>query len=79
MKKGAKTIIITGGNTGLGFETAKMITKSSADWHIIIASRNPQKGEEAVRALIQSTNNPNISAMILDLSSMTSKIGRAHV
>ncbi|GAB2545675.1 SDR family NAD(P)-dependent oxidoreductase [Gracilibacillus alcaliphilus] len=72
MKKAARTMIITGGNTGLGFETAKVIAKSSADWHVVIASRNQQKGEEAVRALIQSTNNPNISAMILDLSSTTS-------
>jgi NAD(P)-dependent dehydrogenase (short-subunit alcohol dehydrogenase family) len=72
MKKAIKTVIITGGNTGLGFETAKVISNSSTEWHVVIASRSQQKGNEAVQALIKHTRNPHISAMVLDLSSISS-------
>ncbi|MEK8132049.1 SDR family NAD(P)-dependent oxidoreductase [Paenibacillus filicis] len=72
MKKAAKTVIITGGNTGLGFETAKVMASSSTEWHVVIASRSQQKGNEAVQALIRDTRNPHISARVLDLSSFSS-------
>lgn len=46
----SQTIIITGGNTGLGFETAKAIAR---DKHtlVVIACRSPELGQEAVRKL----------------------------
>lgn len=72
MKKVMKTVIITGGNTGLGFEAAKVIASTSKEWHIVIASRSGQRGKAAVQELIQYSNNPNISEMILDLSSGSS-------
>ncbi|MDQ0271165.1 SDR family NAD(P)-dependent oxidoreductase [Cytobacillus purgationiresistens] len=72
MKKAKKTIIITGGNTGLGFETAKVIAGASNDWHVVIASRSQHRGNEAVNELIQSTRNPNVSSMELDLASISS-------
>ncbi|MFC3747145.1 SDR family NAD(P)-dependent oxidoreductase [Paenibacillus sp. GCM10012306] len=72
MQTAAKTVIITGGNTGLGFETAKVIASASTEWHVIIASRSQQKGNEAAQALIHDTRNPHISAMVLDLSSFSS-------
>lgn len=72
MKKATKTIIITGGNTGLGFEAAKVIAGASNEWHVIIASRSQQRGNEAVQELTQTTSNPNISAMVLDLASISS-------
>ncbi|MBR1417616.1 MAG: KR domain-containing protein [Synergistaceae bacterium] len=38
-----KTIIITGGNSGLGLETAKFIAKKGDDFSIILACRNISK------------------------------------
>jgi len=72
MKKAKKTIVITGGNTGLGFEAAKVIAGASNDWNVVIASRSQHRGNEAVNELIQMTHNPNITAMVLDLSSISS-------
>ncbi|MFF2911395.1 SDR family NAD(P)-dependent oxidoreductase [Paenibacillus sp. NPDC057934] len=72
MQTAIKTVIITGGNTGLGFETARVIASSSTEWHVVIASRSQQKGKEAAQALIQDTRNPHITAMVLDLSSFSS-------
>lgn len=46
----AKTTIITGGNTGLGFETAKIIGAEMVG-PVVIACRNKKLGEEAVKRL----------------------------
>jgi len=67
-----KTIIITGANTGLGFECAKHILQSSKNWYVIIACRNERKGQHAVEQLISETGNRNIVFRKIDLSSFQS-------
>ncbi len=37
-----RTAVITGANTGLGFETAKALAAKGA--HVVLAVRNPDKG-----------------------------------
>lgn len=44
-----KVTIITGGTSGIGFETAKALLKRNH--HVIIASRNEEKGKASVQAL----------------------------
>ena len=66
-----RNIIITGGNSGLGFETAKKIAKDK-DYRVILACRNPEKAEEAVRKIKDETGNDNILSMRLDTASLTS-------
>ena len=66
-----RTVIITGGNSGLGFETAKKIAKNK-EYRIILACRNPQKAEEAVRKIKEETGNENILNMQLDTASLAS-------
>lgn len=68
----SKTVIITGANSGLGYYCAEAIARSGQDWHIIIASRNPSKVEEAVRSLVTETEYPYIEGMALDLASLAS-------
>jgi len=70
--KNTKTIIITGANTGLGYECAKNIAQDCKTNHIILACRNTQRATEAVESLINETGNPNISSIELDLSSLES-------
>jgi light-dependent protochlorophyllide reductase len=67
-----KTVIITGATSGLGYYCAEAIARSGQDWHIIIASRNLLRVEEAVRNLIAETNYPHIEGMALDLASLVS-------
>lgn len=45
-----KRVIITGGNTGLGFETAKALAMSGYQ-EIVLACRNAEKGEAAAKKL----------------------------
>ena len=66
-----RTVIITGGNSGLGFETAKKIAKNK-EYRVILACRNPQKAEKAVRKLKEETGNENILSMRLDTASLAS-------
>ena len=68
-----KTVIITGGNTGLGYGCAKEIaSNNTGDWHIILACRNPEKAAGAVKRLVAETGNEHIEAMALDLASLVS-------
>ena len=50
-----KTYIITGANSGLGFETAKRIAEKG--YRLILACRNMEKGSEAVDAIKSETGN----------------------
>ena len=62
-------IIITGGNTGLGFETAKVIALDN-DAMVVIASRNPQLGQDAVARL--TAFGGHAALLPLDLASQAS-------
>lgn len=66
-----RTIIITGANSGLGFETAKKIAKNK-DYEIILACRNIDKANKAKKEIISETNNNNIIVMEIDTSSLES-------
>ena len=46
-----RSVIITGANTGLGFETAKAILAADQSWHVVLAVRDATKGTAAVAAL----------------------------
>lgn len=59
-----KTIIITGGNVGLGYEIAKQLLNKNAT--VIIACRNQNKGEEALKRIEKSLNK-KISADVIPL------------
>jgi NAD(P)-dependent dehydrogenase (short-subunit alcohol dehydrogenase family) len=67
-----RTFIITGGNSGLGFQCAKNMALQSKNNCVIIASRNSEKSDAAVKQLIFETENDAIHALILDLSSLQS-------
>lgn len=66
-----RTIIITGANSGLGFETAKKIAKNK-DYEVILACRNIEKANKAKEEIEVETNNNNIIVMKLDTSSLES-------
>lgn len=65
-----KTVIITGGNSGIGFETAKGLSAMGA--RIILAVRNIEKGETAHAALLELHAHAKIDVMRLDLADMDS-------
>lgn len=67
-----KTIIITGANSGLGFNAAKKIAAQGNDFEIILACRNLEKAQKAKDEIVKDTGNKNILVMQLDTSSLQS-------
>ena len=66
-----KTVIITGGNSGLGYYCAQKLARNP-DWYIILACRNLDKGNRAVAEIQAATDTQQIEAMVLDLASLKS-------
>ena len=64
-----KIHFITGGNSGLGLETAKMLSEKNAD--IIIAARNPEKAEQAAE-IVRPIGTGFVETVALDLASLDS-------
>ena len=65
-----KVILITGGNTGLGFQVAKDLAKRQGT--VVIACRDAAKASEAQKNIIDETGNPNIDCLSLDLADLNS-------
>lgn len=65
-----KTILITGANSGLGFEATKVLSKKEA--HIIMTARNLQKGNEALEAIKKENPSAKLHLMQLDLADFNS-------
>ncbi|XP_071751616.1 retinol dehydrogenase 12, like [Centroberyx gerrardi] len=61
-----KTVVITGANTGIGKETALDLAKRGAK--IIMACRDMEKAQVAVKEIIEGSGNENVTCMKLDLS-----------
>mmetsp|Transcript_18761 Transcript_18761/g.46475 ORF Transcript_18761/g.46475 Transcript_18761/m.46475 type:complete len:359 (+) Transcript_18761:236-1312(+) len=66
----AKVYVITGGNTGLGYETAKDLAERGAT--VVIACRDMEKGYEAMETIMKATDNPDVECLELDLGSLAS-------
>lgn len=62
--------LVTGGTSGIGFESAKALAASGA--HVIIAARNPDRGKEAIASIRQATPNAQVQFEALDLADLAS-------
>jgi len=65
-----KTYVVTGANSGIGFEAAKDFASRGAT--TIIICRSETRGNEAKQSLVQLTANPDIHLYLADFSLMVS-------
>ena len=65
-----RTAIITGANTGLGFETAAALAGRGA--HVVLAVRNLEKGKQAAASITAATPGADVALQELDLTSLES-------
>lgn len=65
-----KVIIVTGGNSGLGYESVKAFAEKGAE--VVLASRSLERGIAAKKQMSNSNINGNVKVMQLDLMDFTS-------
>ena len=65
-----RVAIVTGGNSGIGKETAADLASMGA--HVIVATRNPTKAAAAVQEIMGRTPTASVEHLPLDLASFAS-------
>jgi len=65
-----RTVVITGGNTGLGLESAKRLATAGAT--VVLTARSDEKGRPAEAAVKASSGNEDVHFLQLDLADLQS-------
>ena len=65
-----KVIVVTGANSGLGFECSKTFAEKGAT--VVMTARNMQKGKEAKAAILKAHPKASLDLMKLDVGNLAS-------
>ncbi|SON59107.1 Fatty acyl-CoA reductase [Mycobacterium simulans] len=65
-----RVVIVTGANTGIGYETAAALAFHGA--HVVLAIRNLEKGNAALARIVAAKPQADVTLQELDLSSLDS-------
>jgi NAD(P)-dependent dehydrogenase (short-subunit alcohol dehydrogenase family) len=71
-----KVAIVTGANSGLGLETARVLARKGA--HVVLAVRSATRGGLAAEAIRADAPSASLAVMLLDLASLKSVRGFAQ-
>lgn len=70
MDLSGRFMIVTGANTGIGYETARALAAAGA--RVLLACRDLDKGKDAARRILQTHPSAEVSSAVLDLGSFAS-------
>jgi len=65
-----RIFLVTGGTSGMGYEDAKALAAAGA--HVVIAARNPERGQEAIDRIEADVPNAKLQFEAVDLASLAS-------
>ena len=65
-----KRVIITGGNSGIGYQVAKQLAEKG--WSVTLFCRREEAAEQACEEIRRQTGNPHVDYILVDLSDMKS-------
>ena len=65
-----KRVLITGGNSGIGYQVAKQLAEKG--WLVTLFCRREEAAEQAREKIRQQTGNRHVDYMLVDLSDMKS-------
>ncbi|KAL5583810.1 hypothetical protein FOVSG1_015161 [Fusarium oxysporum f. sp. vasinfectum] len=69
---GRKLVLVTGANTGLGFQIVKAICSSDKGYEVLVGGRSIQKAEQAVKNLEEEFPSSYLHAIQVDIEDDTS-------
>lgn len=69
-EQNGKTVLITGGNSGIGLETARVLSMKNAE--VILTARSDEKGRNAVESIKKQYPRARVKWMVLDLADLHS-------
>lgn len=73
-----KTSVITGGNSGIGLETA--VALAGAGSRVAITARHAERGQAAVEDIVRRSGSSSVELVVFDLSSLASvRAGAAEI
>ncbi|HLN15384.1 MAG TPA: SDR family oxidoreductase [Acidimicrobiales bacterium] len=73
-----KTVVITGGNSGIGFETAVALATMGA--RTLITARNAERGKQALEDIKERSGSDQVALVVFDLASLASvRAGAAEI
>lgn len=70
-----RVALVTGANSGLGFETARALAEHGA--HVVMACRNEQKATAAAEAIRALTPSGSVEVLLTDMADLESIAGSA--
>ncbi|MBP2621832.1 SDR family NAD(P)-dependent oxidoreductase [Streptococcus panodentis] len=65
-----KKALITGGNSGIGYQAVKQLAEKG--WQVTMLCRRKEAAERACQEIIQQTGHPHVSYLLADLADMES-------
>ena len=65
-----RTALVTGGNSGIGWETARLLAEAGA--HVVLACRNPDRAADAERRIVELEPTGSVEVLVLDLADLDS-------
>jgi NAD(P)-dependent dehydrogenase (short-subunit alcohol dehydrogenase family) len=68
--KTAGVAIVTGSNSGIGFETARSLARTGC--RVVLAVRSQERGEAAAARILADNSSARVDVMLLDMTSVAS-------
>lgn len=65
-----KTVVVTGGNSGIGLETASALAGMGA--RVLVTARNADRGRSAVAQIAERTEGAQVQLVVFDLADLSS-------
>jgi NAD(P)-dependent dehydrogenase (short-subunit alcohol dehydrogenase family) len=65
-----KTVVITGGNSGIGLETAVALAQAGAT--VVITARDPERGKRAIDDIKARSGSNDVDLVVFDLGELAS-------
>jgi NAD(P)-dependent dehydrogenase (short-subunit alcohol dehydrogenase family) len=65
-----RTALVTGANSGIGFETARVLAEAGA--HVVLACRSPERAADAERRIVEREPVGSVEVLVMDLADLDS-------